>query len=104
MDFAKDISAVSGSPEVNDVLEQMCRLTDMGFAAVARVTDRRWIACQVLDKIAFGLEPGSELEVQMTICDEIRQSREPVYIDHVAEAPIWATHPVPLLYGFQSYV
>ena len=55
-----------------------CRSTGMGFAAVARVTDDRWIACEVLDAIGFGLTPGGELAVKTTICDEIRDSREAV--------------------------
>jgi hypothetical protein len=35
----------------------------MRFAAVARVTEQRWIACTVRDDIAFGLKPGGEPKV-----------------------------------------
>lgn len=104
MDFDRDISIVSTSQVVEDVLRQLCDLTDMGFAAVARVTEDRWIACQVLDKIDFGLHPGNELKISTTICDEIRETGQAVFIDCVADAPIWRTHPTPVLYGFQSYV
>jgi GAF domain-containing protein len=104
MDYSRDVEVVSGSPEIAAVLRALCDLTGMGFAAVARVTDTRWIACQVLDRIAFGLEPGGELQVSTTICDEIRDSGVAVYIDCVSDAPIWATHPTPILYGFESYV
>jgi signal transduction histidine kinase len=76
----------------------------MGFVAVARVTEGRWIACKVLDDIDFGLKPGGELVVETTICHEIRQSFEPVAIDNVAESPVYATHHTPLQYGFQSYI
>jgi len=76
----------------------------MGFAAVARVTEDRWIACGVLDEIDFGLKPGGELKVETTICNEIRQSREPVVIDNVAEDNVWCEHPTPAMYGFQSYI
>jgi hypothetical protein len=38
----------------------------MGFAAVARVTEDRWVACSVLDEIDFGLKPGDELRVETT--------------------------------------
>jgi hypothetical protein len=44
----------------------------MGFAAVARVTEDRWVACAVRDDIQFSLQPGSELKVATTICSEIR--------------------------------
>ncbi|TZG29021.1 GAF domain-containing protein [Sphingomonas montanisoli] len=104
MSFARDISVIAGSGAVGEVLREMCDLTNMGFAAVARVTERRWIACHVLDKIEFGLEPGGELEIKTTICDEIRESGQPIFIDCVADAPMWRLHPVPILYGFQSYV
>ncbi len=57
----------------------------MGFAAVARVTEGRWIACGVRDLIDFGLAPGGELKLESTICNEIRQSHEAVVIDHVSE-------------------
>ncbi|MEO5938435.1 MAG: GAF domain-containing protein [Sphingomonas sp.] len=103
-DFTHDIAVVSGSPAVRAILDRLCAITGMGFAAVARVTEDRWIACQVLDKIGFGLEPGGELAVKTTICDEIRANNLAVYIDCVAEAPMWQLHPTPLLYGFQSYV
>ena len=51
-------------------------MTGRGFAAVARVTEGRWVACSVLDRIAFGLKLGEELIFGTTICNEIRQSRE----------------------------
>ncbi len=56
----------------------------MGFAAVACVTEDRWVCCAVRDDIQFGLVPGGELQVETTICHEIRQSHKAVAIDHVA--------------------
>ena len=103
-DFQADIAAVNRIEAVPTILEVVCRTTGMGFAAVARVTEDRWIACSVRDEIAFGLKPGGELKVETTICDEIRQNREPVIIDHVAEDEAYCGHPTPALYGFQSYI
>ncbi len=76
----------------------------MGFAAVARVTEDRWIACSVKDDIAFGLKPGGELKVETTICHEIRESGRAVVIDHVAEDEAFCGHTTPAMYGFQSYI
>ncbi len=76
----------------------------MGFAAVARVTESRWIACGVRDEINFGLVPGSELELRTTICYEIRESGAQVAIDNVAEDPLFCDHQTPRIYGFQSYI
>lgn len=103
-DFADDIAAVQHIPEIEAMLAEICAQTGMGFAAVARVTDDRWIACQVLDKIEFGLKPGDELKIKTTICDEIRDSGQGVFIDHVAENPQWRTHHTPAMYGFESYI
>ncbi len=102
--FEMDVDAVAKIAAVPAILDVVCRTTGMGFAAVARVTEARWIACGVQDNIAFGLQPGGELEVKTTICDEIRASREPVVIDHVAEDPVYAGHHTPALYGLQSYI
>lgn len=76
----------------------------MRFAAVARVTADRWIACGVQDNLAFGLEPGGELKIETTICNEIRDHRQPVIIDNVAEDPTYSTHHTPAMYGLQSYI
>ncbi|WP_235938775.1 GAF domain-containing sensor histidine kinase [Schauerella aestuarii] len=76
----------------------------MGFAAVARVTDERWIACAVNDAIGLGLSAGGELKLETTICDEIRGHRQPVVIDHVASDPSYREHHTPVMYGFQSYI
>jgi signal transduction histidine kinase len=103
-DFQSDVDAVARIPAVTAILDVVCRTTGMGFAAVARVTEDRWIACQVRDEIAFGLAPGSELKIETTICNEIRASREAVIIDHVAQDPAWCGHHTPAMYGFQSYI
>ena len=46
-DFQADIDAVNHIDAVPTILEVVCRTTGMGFAAVARVTEDRWIACSV---------------------------------------------------------
>lgn len=99
-----DIDAVQRIEAVPKILEVVCRTTGMGFAAVARVTEDRWVCCAVRDEIAFGLVPGSELQVETTICHEIRQSGEGVIIDHVAEDDVFCGHHTPAQYGFQSYI
>lgn len=95
---------VGGDPEIRSILEDVCRLTRMGFAALARVTQQQWIACQVVDTIAFGLQPGGELKVETTICSEIRESGMAVIVGDMRKDPRWFAHPTPVLYGFRSYV
>jgi hypothetical protein len=40
----------------------------MGFAAPARGTEGRWVACSVLDQIDLGLKLGGKLKVETTVC------------------------------------
>ena len=102
--IALDVAAVDRIRAVPAILEVVCRTTGMGFAAVARVTDSRWVACAVRDEIAFGLEPGGELDVETTICHEIRRSGRLVVFDHAAQDASWREHHTPRLYGLQSYI
>jgi transcriptional regulator with XRE-family HTH domain len=99
-----DVEAISCIPVIPKLLEVICRKTGMGFAAVARVTDDKWIACGVRDEISFGLKPGSELKLETTICNEIRQSGIGVIIDNVKKDKNFACHHTPAMYGFQSYI
>lgn len=101
---ASDIKKVNEISIIPTILEVICRTTGMGFAAVARVTDKQWIACSVLDEIGFGLKPGGELELETTICNEIRQTRQAVVIDHVKHDALFCNHHTPRMYGFQSYI
>jgi signal transduction histidine kinase len=103
-DLSADIAAVQSISAVPLILEVVCRSTGMGFAAVARVTDQRWVCCAMRDEIAFGLTPGGELEVETTLCHEIRQSHEAVVIDNVADDVAYCGHHTPAKYGFQSYI
>jgi signal transduction histidine kinase len=102
--LSADLAAVARIDAVPRILEVVCRTTGLGFSAVARVTEDRWIACAVRDEIAFGLQVGGELKVETTICDEIRDSGQLVVIDHVAEDSTFCHHPTPKMYGFQSYI
>jgi len=99
-----DVAAISRLDGVPTILSVICKVTGMGFAAVARVTDTRWIACAVRDDIQFGLHPGGELDLDSTICSEIYTNGEPVVIDEVASDPDFCTHHTPARYGFQSYI
>jgi len=101
---AADVAAVNRIDVVPTILETVCRATGMGFAAIARVTDERWIACSVRDEINFGLVPGGELKLETTICHEIRQTGDPVIIADVRKDPVFCDHATPALYGFRSYI
>ncbi|WP_428148971.1 GAF domain-containing sensor histidine kinase [Brevundimonas sp.] len=98
------ITAIGRIDTVPSILEVCCRVTGMGFAAVARVTETEWTACAVRDEIAFGLAVGGQLDVQTTLCDAVRSERDTIVFDHAAEDPRYADHHTPRLYGLQSYI
>ena len=102
--YQDDVAAVGRIDIVPTILSTVCRATGLGFAAVARVTDERWIACSVRDEINFGLQAGGELKVETTICHEIRQSGKAVIISDVHKDVIFRDHHTPAMYGFRSYV
>ena len=99
-----DVEAIQSISIVPSILDVVCRTTGMGFAAIARVTDQKWVTCGVKDAIAFGLKPGSELKVETTICHEIRQNGQAVIIDQVRTNDLFKNHHTPAMYGFQSYI
>jgi signal transduction histidine kinase len=100
----QSVEAVSQIEAVPAILDTICRVSGMGFAAVARVTEDRWIACGVRDDINFGLKPGDELPLQTTICQEISQSHQAVIISDVQLDTLYCEHPTPALYKFRSYI
>jgi signal transduction histidine kinase len=103
-DFSADVAAVHAIGAVPVILSMVKHMTGMRFAAVARVTDKNWVACAVDDSIDFGLKPGGELVLESTICHEIRQHRTPVIFGHASEHPLFSTHHTPRTYGLESYI
>jgi GAF domain-containing protein len=99
-----DAARFGNYDEIRRILEEVAAFSGMGFVAFARVTETRWIACQVFDQIDVGILPGDELRISTTICNYIRESGNAVVIDDVSADPKWNCHPAPALYGFKSYV
>lgn len=98
-----EVAALVHDERLQAMLRRICEETGMGFSAIARVTEAQWIACQVEDRIGFGLDPGDELKIHQTICDEIRDCGEAVVFDDASTDIKWSRHPVPVIYGFKSY-
>jgi signal transduction histidine kinase len=103
-EFLGDIAAIEAIAAVPTILRVVSDVTGMGFSAIARVTPGRWVCLAVDDRIGFGLKPGGELKVESTLCHEVRQARDVVVIDHVAEDATYRDHHTPATYGLQSYI
>jgi len=104
IDLQEDIESISQISSIPSILNVICQTTEMRFAAVARITDKKWVTCISQDEINFGLKPGDELELETTICNEIRQHTNPVVIDNVPENLKYCNHHTPAKYGFKSYI
>ena len=104
IDIKAEVDAVQQIGAVPKILDVVGRMTGMGFVAIARVTSRQWVCCAVRDKINFGLREGGELQVETTICNEIRQHGNTVVIDDVQTDGTFCNHPTPAMYGFRSYI
>jgi GAF domain-containing protein len=102
--LANAIAMIGDDDDLRAVLLEMRQLTGMKFAAIAFVSEERWIASQIDDGLEFGLAPGDELDVQMTICKQVRAGAYEILIDDVARDPDWSSHAVPRKYGFRSYL
>jgi signal transduction histidine kinase len=104
IDIEGDVSAIQRIGAVPKILDVVGRMTGMGFVAIARVTSEQWVCCAVRDNINFGLTEGGELQVETTICNEIRQHGKTVVINHVETGGAFFNHPTPAMYGFRSYI
>jgi signal transduction histidine kinase len=104
IDVEAEVSAIQRIGAVPKILDVVGRMTGMGFVAVARVTSEQWVCCAVRDNINFGLTEGSELQVETTICNEIRQHGETVVINDAETDGAFCNHPTPAMYGFRSYI
>lgn len=99
-----DIAAVNKIPIIPQLLDVICRTTGMRFSAIARVTDEKWITCTSLDNIPFGLKRGDELPIETTMCNSVRKTSVPIFIDEAEKDEIFKDHPIPKMYGITSYV
>jgi signal transduction histidine kinase len=104
IDIKAEVDAIKQIGAVPKILDVVGRMTGMGFVAVARVTYDQWICCAVRDNINFGLPEGGELQVETTICNEIRQHGKTVVINDVQTDGVFCNHPTPAMYGFRSYI
>ncbi len=103
-EIARDIRAVERIDAVPTILEVLCELTEMRFAAVARVTEGTWTACAVRDSIRFGLLVGGHLPVESTLCLESKHLNEVIAINHASQDPKFCNHHTPRIYQIESYV
>ncbi|UYV36407.1 GAF domain-containing sensor histidine kinase [Rhodobacteraceae bacterium D3-12] len=102
-EFQADIELLANSALIGTILETVMLATNMRFAAVARVTADRWVACRTVDEVNFGLEPGDEIEIQSTFCQSVRETSEKVMFNDTATDEVYQGHPIAAKFGIISY-
>ncbi|MHA6280255.1 sensor histidine kinase [Salinimicrobium sp. CAU 1759] len=103
-DLSGDLTAINQISIVPQLLEVICRTTKLRFAAIARVTDERWLACATLDNIPLGLKAGDELDIKDTFCDQVHKTGKPVIFNNVHTDTTYSDHHIPPLFGIESYI
>jgi signal transduction histidine kinase len=99
-----DVAAIQAIGAVPTILETVAAITGLGFVCIARVTKASWTTCAVLDRLNFGLKVGDGLDVTTTLCDEVRDTGQPIIIDCVSGDDTYRDHHTPRIYGFESYI
>jgi signal transduction histidine kinase len=99
--IARDLHAVSQIKVVPTLLDVLCEITGMRFAAVARVDENTWIACAVQDKVNFGVVPGDQLAANSPVWS---RTLAPVAVDHARLDPPQKGGRTPLHDRIESYI
>ncbi|KIN71971.1 GAF domain-containing sensor histidine kinase [Sulfitobacter guttiformis] len=102
-EFQADIEMLSNSALIGTILETVMLATNMRFAAVARVTADRWVACRTVDEVNFGLESGDEIEIESTFCQSVRDTSQRIMFSDTATDEVYAGHPIASKFGIVSY-
>jgi signal transduction histidine kinase len=102
--ISRDIQAIRDIEAVPTLLDVLCEITGMRFAAVARVTEDTWTLLASKDNIKFGLPVGGELPIRTTLCYESKQRRAPIAFSHASADPKFKDHHTPRTYNIESYV
>ena len=102
-DFQIDIERLVKSDLVRTILETVMLATNARFAAVARVTNDRWVACRSVDEVNFGIAEGDEIEIQSTFCQTVRDTGDEVIFNNVATDKVYRDDPIAAKFGIVSY-
>lgn len=99
-----DLLAVGEIAAVPAMLDIICHATGVGFAAVVRVSEERWLACRVRDEASLGIRAGDVLRADTMPCRDAWQKGEPVIINDVGAGERAGTTSAGRPFGFRSYI
>lgn len=103
-EMVDDVQTASRIGALPAILDVACHITGMGFAVLAKVTDNRWTACAARDQLNTGVEIGDRLDVETTICHDVRRLGRPVVVNDAATDDVYRHHSARLVFGFNSFI
>lgn len=101
---ADERSAIAEIEATTSILRLVTRLTGMRFAGIAKFTESEWIVCSVYDPIHLGIEVGDTLELEITLCSELRRNPRALFIPKISEDERYSVRPIVKRYAIESYV
>ncbi|MES2316711.1 MAG: GAF domain-containing sensor histidine kinase [Pseudomonadota bacterium] len=101
---APDVAAVQRIASIPAILATVAHITGLRYTCIARVTPESWTACAVLDQLGTGLRPNDSLDINSTLCGQVRATGQALVIDAVSDDPDVRDHPAPALHGFDSFI
>jgi signal transduction histidine kinase len=101
---AEAVAAVERIDSVPTLLNVICGMSGMRFAAVVAVIDDSWTPCAVKDDVPLGIRPGVRLRLTDALCSASGRTRTPLVIEHAGRDPRYSNHPMTLRHGVESYL
>lgn len=104
LDSLRELEAVARIPALPKILSVMTRTTGLRLAALARVTDERWLACAVEDHLGSSIIRGTEVTAKGTLCYETLQCGRSIAINDISNHPDYHDHPRLNHHGARSII
>jgi signal transduction histidine kinase len=98
-----DVMEFSARDAVKPLLEVLCEVTGMRFAAVARITGSTWTVVASQDEIDWEPCAGSEHLMSASLFADVAGGRTPIAIERVSEDPRCRSRGLPV-HPIESYV
>lgn len=100
---ADERSEIAELEATGTVLKLVTRLTGMRFAGIAKFTEKDWIVCSVYDPTHLGIESGNILDLEITLCSELRRTQKALFIPKISDDRRYSDRRVVKQYGLESY-
>ncbi|EZP62723.1 GAF domain-containing protein [Pseudomonas sp. RIT357] len=96
-------SALAEIEAISSILKLVTRLTGMRFAGVAKFTETDWVVCSAHDPLHMGIEAGDTLELEITLCSELRRNPKALFIPKISEDGRYSSRAVVKRYAIETY-